>query len=93
MAVRPDLVEYGCECVCKVHQLPEFPADKAPVTWLVHRDGKFLRVCSRCDRSTDTDRMLLIDDSCPAIEYIRYDLDGAIRAALWPKPKDNHAPN
>jgi hypothetical protein len=72
-------VLYGCECDCDQHP---HGAANAPVAFEVTRDGKRMKVCTRCDFSTDKDKLWLFDKSTPSGPFIEFDALGAVCIAL-----------
>lgn len=67
-------VVYGCECnseVCLVHR--ERDADTAPVIKLVKRNGKKIKVCSRCDLRSDKLIKWLVTQKHSFKPYFDYD--------------------
>jgi hypothetical protein len=67
-------VQRGCECDgrnCQVHY--EHDAKTAPVIKLVEREGKKMKVCSRCDLRSDTVLEWLVDIKSPFKPYFDYD--------------------
>ncbi len=57
----------GCQC----------KAVAGPAAWTINRDGRILKVCSRCTLSGDTDRKLLVTDETPLAPFEEYDFLGA----------------
>jgi hypothetical protein len=53
----------GCRC----------EAFAGPAAWTVNRDGRILKVCSRCTLSGDTDRKLLVTNETPSAPFEEYD--------------------
>lgn len=67
---------YGCECKCGVHE--RIDAETAPVAYLVEREGRTLKVCTRCDLSSDTRVARLFDRSTHSDSFMEYDPLGAM---------------
>lgn len=53
-----------------------------PVAHEVTRDGKRLRLCTRCDFSTDTNKKLLVTGTEPVGLYLEFDALGAFVIAM-----------
>ncbi len=64
-------ITYGCDCDCGNHQ----GRDRAtvPVAFLVERDGKQMKVCTRCDISSDKRLSRLFDGETPFTEFFDFD--------------------
>lgn len=69
---RTRTIERGCDCDCANHETA-----MAPVYVLVLRDGKELRLCSRCDLSTDIKLARLVSKAMPAKPFFDFDDMGA----------------
>ena len=61
-----------CECrtICQCAVVP------GPAAWSIVRDGKEMKVCTRCILSGDYDRKLLVGKDDDANEFIEYDALG-----------------
>lgn len=66
----------GCECNFNCMNCP--PGNDHPVAFLVERDGKELKVCTRCDLSRDIYITKLFDEKTPINPFITYDPLGAM---------------
>lgn len=70
-------LQFGCECQdCNIYS--NCGKSIAPVTKLVERNGKRIKVCSRCDLSSDKLIKLLVNKNTPAKALIDYDALGAM---------------
>jgi len=65
-----------CECDSGVVRLG-CCGGKGPVAYVVTRGGKDVRVCTRCDVSSDTNRRLLVTAQDPSDVYMEHDALGA----------------
>jgi hypothetical protein len=65
----------GCQCDCGNHSCG---ADLAPVFLLVERDGKEMRVCSRCDLTSDKKLARLVTKVMPIQPFVDFDILGAM---------------
>lgn len=66
---------YGCECsgrTCNVHTIEGRPKD-VPVIKLVERNGVQMKVCSRCDLSSDKLIKWLVTKEMPFKPFFDYD--------------------
>lgn len=75
-----NIFPYGvCEC-------PEASAmccdGQGPVAFSVLRNGKRLRLCTRCDMSTDEDRKTLVKKTDNFKLYLEFDTLGALCLAF-----------
>ena len=69
-------VQFGCECKdCGI--MCECTHSCAPVWKIVERKGKQIKVCTRCDLSTDKTIKLLVDEKTPIKPFMDYDALGA----------------
>lgn len=68
-------IQYGCDCDCDNH--PNSAA-KTPVWILVERNGKQLRLCTRCDLSTDKKLARLASKAMPIEPFIEFHAFGAL---------------
>jgi len=68
-------IERGCECIgtCHIHSTQGYDAKTAPVFKLVERNGKQIKVCSRCDLPSDKLIKYLVTKKHPFMPYFDYD--------------------
>lgn len=64
---------YGCDCICSNHING---ADKTPVAFLIERDGKEMKVCTRCDLSSDKHIANLFDETTEMQPFAEHDALG-----------------
>lgn len=69
---RTKKIERGCHCKCGNHE-----AAMAPVAYLIERDGVEMRVCTRCDLSSDKKLARLVSKAMPAQPFHDFDILGA----------------
>ena len=75
---------YGrCEC-------PEHPNCQGPAFYEVKRDGKTIKVCTRCDLPSDTDKKFLIKEDQVIGPFWRYDKLGVMKAAIDQIEQENY---
>jgi hypothetical protein len=72
----------NCECTnnCNVHFGNK--ENGAPCTEVVERDGKELKVCSRCVLTGDKHVRYLIDEETPLGPFMKYDALGTFCTAM-----------
>lgn len=79
----------GCECKdCGVHA----ESNDAPLAYLIERDGKQLKVCTRCRRSGDLVLGLLIDMSAPIDPHFDYDALGTLGVVMYMLEHEEQVP-
>lgn len=62
-----------CECdTCAVC------AGFGPAAFEVKRDGKLMRLCTKCDLSGDAEKRILLDDGTPVAPFWDWDALGAM---------------
>jgi len=67
-------VPRGCECICTAHG----NHISTPVAYLISREGREMKVCTRCQMSNDKIISMLIDRETPSNPYIEFDALGAM---------------
>ena len=66
---------FGCECNnCRVHK----SHNRIPCAFLVEREGKQIKVCTKCDLSTDKYIARLFDGDSNMKDFFDYDNLGTI---------------
>lgn len=81
-------VQFGCECKdCGI--MCECTHSCAPVAFLVGRKGKRIKVCTRCDLSSDKIIKLLLDKNTPMKHFFDYDALGALCLSTYLNRKQN----
>lgn len=66
---------YGCDCVCSNHSNG---AENAPCAFLVERNGKQMKVCTRCDLTSDQNKVRLFDTETIFKPFFEFDPLGAL---------------
>lgn len=65
---------YGCECTdCRVHTVLDYNAKKAPIMRFVNRDGKDIKLCSRCSLKEDKLIRTYIEEDTNVKPFFEYD--------------------
>jgi len=67
------IITYGCDCQCSNH----IGYDKVPAAFLIERDGKEMKVCTRCDLSRDKYLARLFDAETEMGPFSEFDILGA----------------
>ena len=62
-------ITYGCDCICTNHTY----CKAIPAAFLIERSGKQMKVCTRCDLTSDKKIARLFDSSTLMKEFFDYD--------------------
>ena len=68
--------KFGCECK-DCDPISECAHSCAPIAFSVERNGKTIKVCTRCDLSTDKNKKLLVTMKMEMSWFFDYDALGA----------------
>lgn len=76
---------YGCECPCNNHING---ADKTPVAFIIERNGKEMKVCTRCDLTSDKKIARLFDRDTLMQPFMEFDALGAVCLGIFLDDKE-----
>lgn len=69
-------VIYGCECESQCQAHGDNNPELIPCAYIIERDGKEMKVCTRCLLTTDKRVAFLVDDTTVMTPFVDYDALG-----------------